>query len=133
MKYLLVLLLLVNFPARANWELVAENNNGDTFFVDFQTLLKQGSRVKFWRLLNYSKPTDMSGLNVLSLRGRIEIDCNEQTSRILTATAHSQNYAKGSELWALSSDELDGKWTHTVPNSTMWIILQRVCKTPAKP
>jgi hypothetical protein len=132
MKYLLVLLLLVNFPARANWELVAENNSGDTFFVDFQTLLKQGSSVKFWRLLNYSKPADMSGLKVLSLRGRIEIDCKEQTSRILTATAHSEKYASGSVLWTLSSDEIDNRWTHTVPNSTMWTILQRVCKAPAR-
>ena len=132
MKYLLALVMLVNFPVMANWELVSENQNGQTFFVDFQTLRKDGNRVKFWRLLNYPKPLDIKGLNILSLRSRTEVDCKEETSRILTLTAHSQQYASGSELWTETPDELDNKWTYTVPNSTMWIILQKVCKAPVR-
>lgn len=130
MKYLLVLMMLVNLPVMANWELVSENENGQTFFVDFQTLRKEGNRVKFWRLLNYSKPLNIKGLNILSIRSRTEVDCKEETSRILTLTAHSQQYASGSELW--TEDEPDNKWIYAVPNSSFWTIFQQVCKAPAR-
>jgi hypothetical protein len=133
MKYLLVFLMLVNFPARANWEWVTENENGVDFFVDFRTLRKDGNRVKFWRVMNYPKPVSAKGQNISSFRSRYEVDCKEETSRVLTVTAFSQKDARGTDLGTETYSEFDTKWEHIVPNSSMFTVLNRVCKTPVKP
>jgi len=133
MKYLFVLLLLVNFPARANWEWVSENENGVNFFVDFRTLRKDGNRVKFWRIMNYPTPINLKGQSIFSMRSRYEVDCKEDTYRTLTVTAFSQKDARGTDLGTETYGEFDSKWEHIVPTSSMFTVLNRVCKTPVKP
>ena len=132
MKYLLVFLMLVNLPAWSNWEWVSENENGVEIFVDFRTLRKDGNRVKFWRVTNYPKPVSAKGQNISSFRSRYEVDCKEETSRVLTVTAFSQKDARGTDLGTETYSEFDTKWEHIVPNSSMRTVLNAVCKAPAR-
>ena len=132
MKYLLVLVMLVNLPVLANWEKVTENDSGSEFLVDFQTLRKDGNRVKFWRVLNYSKAVKLNGQDVLSFRSRTEVDCKEETYRFLTITAYSQRNARGEDFGTHTYSEFDSKWEHVPPTSAMWTVLNAVCKAPAR-
>lgn len=132
MKYLLALVMLVNLPVLANWEKVTENDNGSEFLVDFKTLRKDGNRVKFWRVLNYSDAVKVNGQDVLSLRSRTEVDCKEETSRLLTITAFSQRNARGEDFGTHTFSEVDTKWLHIPPTSAMWTVFNAVCKAPAR-
>ena len=123
-KYLFLMLMLIASPAWADWDFVTGNSYDSKFFIDFQTLRKDGNRVKFWQLMNFSVPNNIGGQNVFSFRSREEIDCKEETARTLTITAFSEKDGEGRNL---GSEGESSKWVHIAPSSTKWTILTRVC------
>lgn len=130
MKYLLALLMLIASPAWADWEFVVETESGTQVFIDFQTVRKEGNRVKVWQLTNYSKlEFTPSGLGVVSLRTRFEIDCKEETFLILAIAAFSEKNAGGKML---GEEGESNKWVHIVPRSTQSAVSNKVCKAPAR-
>jgi hypothetical protein len=130
MKYLLTLLMLFAPPAWADWDFVVETESGTQVFIDFQTVRKEGNRVKVWQLTNYLKPQKIpSGLEIFSLRTRYEFDCKDETSRMLAITAFPEQYAKGKEL---GHEGESNKWEHIAPRSTHSEVLKKVCKPPVR-
>ena len=130
MKYLLALLMLFASPAWAGWEFVVETVSGTQIFIDFQTVRREGNRVKVWELANYPKPLNTpSGLEIFSLRTRYEFDCKEETSRMLAITAFPEQYARGKEL---GHEGESNKWEHIAPRSTHSEVLKKVCKPPIR-
>ena len=129
MKYLLALLMLITSPAWAGWELVAKNADGVQFFIDFQTIRKEGKRVKVWQLTNLSSPIVSKGIEIFSLRARYEFDCNKEQIRMLTITAFSDIHAEGK---VLKNQEGDLNWDDIAPETVTWAVLQSVCKAPAR-
>jgi hypothetical protein len=130
MKYLLAFAMLISSPAWADWDFVVETESGTQVFIDFQTVRKEGNRVKVWQLTNYLKPQKIpSGLEIFSLRTRYEFDCKDETSRMLAITAFPEQYAKGKEL---GHEGESNKWEHIAPRSTHSEVLKKVCKPPVR-
>jgi hypothetical protein len=45
--------MLIATPAWTGWEHVVKDEDGARFLIDYQTIRRDGSKVKFWQLVNY--------------------------------------------------------------------------------
>ena len=77
---LMLLLIVVSSSAMAEWDKVATDVNGDTYYADFDTIRKSGNMVKMWVMedLRFAEELD-----VLSARHKEEFDCNKKQYRRL--------------------------------------------------
>jgi hypothetical protein len=125
MKILITFLFLISSPVWANWEFVADNDNGTHFLVDFQNIRKEGNYVRAWVLTNFAKPQRVSGRDILSLRSRYELNCPKEQIRNLAIQAFSNRNASGEVIGA---DDSSGNWYEPAPRTPDWEILKSVCK-----
>ena len=125
MKYLLTLVMLIASPVWADWSLVTENDNGTKFYIDYSTIRKDGNLRKVWEVTNFKNSETFNGAVYLSVRARAEYDCKEERKRPLTTTAHSGLLAQGDVVWI---SESPGNWNYAAPNTSVFEILQRVCR-----
>lgn len=128
MKYLLVLVMLITAPAQAGWTKV-NSSNGTDFYIDFATVKAEGTKRTTWQLTNYSTPQSLVDVYYLSSSARVEFDCKEEKSRLLTITVFSMRNADGKPL--LTVDE-PTKWSDIAPYTTARGILNTVCKLTAR-
>ena len=59
MKKLLLLLisLLISFNSYGGWAYFGDNADGDTFYIDIETIKEHGGYVYWWRMIDLVKPT----------------------------------------------------------------------------
>ena len=76
MKYLLALLMLFAPPAWAGWTFVTQDVNENSFFLDFETLRKDGNLRKVWQKVELAKANKFEWV---STRQRNEFDCKNET------------------------------------------------------
>jgi hypothetical protein len=129
LKFCLLAFVMVASPAWAGWEHVAEQENGARFLIDYQTIRKDGNKVKFWQLVNFPTPQTFGEFKYLSTRSRQEYDCKQEQRRFLTATLFESWNAKGEKLLTIEEAE---KWQEIPPETVGRAILQKVCKAPAR-
>ena len=129
MKYLLALVMLIASPAWAGWEHVVQDEDGARFLIDYQTIRKDGNKVKFWQLVNYQKPGTFGEVKYVSTRSRQEYDCKQEQKRVLTFAAFDTWNANGKAVFTL---EETGNWTEIPPETIVWEIMKKVCKAPAR-
>jgi hypothetical protein len=111
MRLLPLMLLVVCFSASADWKKIKEMDE-TSFYVDFDTVVRQGNIRQFWSLRN-SSVADKDG--VLSLRMFEEHDCKGRRFRFLDITAHSELWAGGRILYNFSN--IDDPWTRIPPDT----------------
>ena len=122
-KLLLTLLasLLFTGAAWAKWEKVSENDYGD-FYIDPETIRKDGSLVRVWEIQNLIQ-RDKDG--ELSVRMRVEYDCKQERYRNLSFSTHSEAMASGRIL--MNSGGGNFPWRDTPPGSPSETNLKIVC------
>ena len=125
MKYLFLLLMLIVSTAWAGWEHVVQDEDGARFLIDYQTIRKDGNKVKFWQLVNYSIPQTLGEIKYLSTRSRQEYDCKQEQKRVLTVTAFDTWNADGK---AVVKEEETGKWQEIPPETVVRVIMEKVCR-----
>jgi len=127
MRRLTVLLALTfsvmfSSPSFAEWTKVAENVDGDTYYVDFSTIKKNGGYVYYWRVRDYLKPDPFGDLSNKHL---YELDCNIPIKeRSLSATYHTEPMGKGPPS---ATDNTTSEWYYWTPNSVGGYRVERVC------
>jgi len=121
-KYLIALLMLISCSAWADWVYISESSNGGKFYIDPETIRKDGNMRKVWELQNYSSK-DKYGVS--SLKTRYEYDCKKERYQSLTISLHSETMARGTTIQVKTFP--DGDWTDIAPNTIVDTILQIVC------
>ena len=106
--------------AFAEWTYVAENAK-DNFYIDYDTIRKDGNLRKFWLVHNFNQKER----GAMSIRSREEIDCKEEHGRTLSLSAHSESMANGKKIMEEFSPE--DPWRDRPPGSVGSIILKTVC------
>ena len=71
-----------------NWKEVAENSDGDSFYVDVDNIKKHNGLVYFWMLTDLIEPFQ-SGTN--SYIDKNKVDCIEEKRTWLSSTSYSQS------------------------------------------
>jgi hypothetical protein len=122
-KVIFTFALFICVPVFADWKYIAsENNSGNEFFLDFETLRKEGNLRRIWQVIHF-KPDHQNGW--VSMQSRMEFDCKNETVQSLTRMAFSDKFAAGKMLF--KSDEIGTK-SHIPPNSVALSQLEEVCK-----
>lgn len=120
--------MLISNSVWADWTKLSEGEGID-FYIDFDTVKVEGNHRKVWELLNFSKPQNRNGQELLSIRIRVEYDCKEDKSRVLAGTAFPRYFAGGIPIE--TSGEISN-WKDLAPSSTGWVSLKSVCKVSAR-
>ncbi len=128
MKYLLTLVVMMISPAWAEWTYVTSSESGGDRFIDVETIRKEGNLRRVWQLINFEKPNQY-GWN--SQRGRIEIDCKNETVQVLSSVAFAEKFASGKSLFETRKLDHEGP-SDIPPDSVMWSIKEKVCKLPIR-
>ena len=114
--------LMFASPAYADWEKIGKNFEGDTFYVDFDRIRKNGGYVYFWELGDWLKLTS-DGYS--SFKSYVQGDCEIFRFKYLSTSFHKQPMGEGSEN---TDSTPDTEWTYPPPNSVDEFILKRVCR-----
>ena len=115
--------LMFASPAYADWVKVGENVKGNTFYVDFDRIRKNGGYVYYWDLADYLEPLE-SGM--LSTKGYYKGDCEMFRYKYLSFSYYKQPMGEGS---GDTDSTPDTEWRYPSPNSIREYILKGVCRT----
>jgi len=106
----------------AKWTEVSTTVDGDTFYIDFETIRKNDSYFYYWQLLDRIKPTSFGDLSTKRL---YEVDCNiPHRERSVAATYHTQPMGRGNPS---TTDNSTSEWYYYAPDSSGKIAIELVC------
>ena len=122
-KLTLLLLLMVSTNLFAEWTRVTESADGDmTVYADSETIKRKGRKVKIWRLFDFKKVQKLENDRYLSSVGRLEYDCEEETSAVLDIYWYSGNMRQGDIVYSSTTkDEAESVMPGSI-NETLLII-----------
>ena len=116
---ILMLAMMFSSTSFAEWTKVSENVDGDTSYVDFETIKEGGGYVYFWVLQDHLKP---STNGVLSVKLYREVDCDiPRKSRVLSYLFYKESMGKGSQE---SLTPKEPEWDYPPPGSSIEVILE---------
>lgn len=124
MKYWLALLMLISAPAWAGeWKKVAQSaDHGYVYYIDDETIKKDGSYRRFWLLGDFKTK---GPLKELSEKSRYEVDCKEERSRFLTLLLYSGNMGTGQVVQIVDKPD---NWSYIPPETSGSAVMQYVCR-----
>ena len=101
----------------AAWIEITRNASGTvTYYLDEESLRREGDKVTFWDKRVVSDDPDFK-----EMRGYTEMDCSKTRYRTLMITGYDN---KGRSF----TDQEPGQWQHIEANSAMAVFQERVCK-----
>ena len=129
MKHLTLILtlffstLMIASPAYADWEEMGENENGTTFYVDFDRMRTNGSYVYYWQLSDFLEPINYG---VLSDKTYKQGDCEMFRYKNLSYSFYKTPMGEG--VIFLSDSNPNPEWVYPPLNSVYEYILKKVCE-----
>ena len=121
--FTLVFTVMFSSTSFAGWTKLGEGVNGDTFYVDFERIRKQGGYVYYWSLRDLLKPDKWRNL---SDKTYVEGDCNKFRLKWLSLSFHKEPMGGGTGDVQEPVKEHQG-WKYPSPNSAYETILKQVC------
>ena len=119
-KIFFMMMILTSHSAFAAWTQFSETNER-VYFVDLDTLKKEGNTRIFWRLTNYktrNKFGDLSG------RRKELLDCTKEATQTLSFASFAEPFAGGMSTSTLNPAP---EWTHIPPNTVDDTLMRLVC------
>ena len=100
------------------WMKATEGADGTVFYIDRDSIKKEGSLIRVWELqdLKAKGPLEEKSRRVL-----VEYDSKNERRRVLSFSFHGESMGAGVTL---KSDQTPGKWTMVVPNTTAAVVFQ---------
>ena len=121
MKKLILILVLLSFPAWGKWVAININSAGNTIYIDDEFILKKGSYVYYWELENYKKIDEFGDMSAKIYK---EVDCIKYGFNTLQYFTYTKPMGKGD----LTSDfNPPKKWTYPPTNSSLYHSLRIAC------
>jgi len=128
MKTLLLIfsLLLVTTSVFAEWKFYDLSKSGGMNYYDNSSISRNGDKVKVMHYANFSQDDELTKLTKMSsARVLYEIDCVNETRKILEFKAFSKTDLKGDMSDAMNSKpEIE----NIVPDSIGAVLMKLVCK-----
>ncbi len=122
MKKLLILLfsLLISFNSYGEWKELGKDVDGDTYYIDTDTIKEHEGYVYWWVLSDYIKPNEYGDI---SLKTYVEGDCEVNRYKWLSLISYKQPMGEG----VGGADNPTGEWRYAPPDSIGGGILKYVC------
>lgn len=117
--------IVFSSPSYAEWFKVAENVNGDTFYVDVDRIREHDGYVYFWSLRDYLKPDQWGDFSSKNYR---QGDCNLFRFKALSSVFHKQ--PMGGDVGDIIEPIGDNaNWEYPAPNTVNERILSIICSS----
>ena len=100
---------------------MGENEDGDTFYVDFERIKKHDGYFYYWILRDYLVPGEYS--RDLSSKVYHQGDCKLFRYKTLSYSFHKEPMGGGTDVVKYP----DKQWTYSPPNSSFETVLKKVC------
>ena len=117
-------IFLLNVNLKADWKKITQSSNGQSFYVDMETIIESKGFVYFWELIDYKKEDEYGDK---SAKIYIEADCIKYKFKWVKLSYHKEAMAKD-EVKVQSPSNLVADWQFPHQNSTSMIVLDFVCK-----
>jgi hypothetical protein len=126
--FMLILVVFHTLNCWGEWSYIVEQpitseqiHDAETeYYVDYQTVKKEGDYVYFWELVNFSKPD-----SIKSVKGRIKLDCESSRILRLKRIFYSQPMGKGVPTNNLNPNL---KWEDLSPDSAYATVAKNLCE-----
>ena len=124
--YLILLIISKLFlvEAKAEWTKVTESNNGQTFYVDLQTIHEKEGQIFFWELIDYKFQDEYGDL---SAKIFIQGDCSKLSFKWLKLSYHKDSMGRDMVVDQKPS-KLVSQWQYPKIHTTSMKVLDFVCK-----
>ena len=124
--YLILLIISKLFlvEAKAEWTKVTESNNGQTFYVDLQTIHEKEGQIFFWELIDYKFQDEYGDL---SAKIFIQGDCSKLRFKWLKLSYHKDSMGRDMVVDQKPS-KLVSQWQYPKTHTTSMKVLDFVCK-----
>jgi len=122
MKKLLLLLvsLLLTFNSYGEWTKVTKDDDGDSYYIDLNTIKKNDGYVYWWDFVNYVEPDD----GFMSLTSFLQGDCEIGRSKILSTTQYTESMLYGEYE---SDTPANPEWDYFPPETIGGYFLELSC------
>ena len=122
MKKILILVfsILISFNSYGEWEEFGKNVDGDTFYIDEDTIKEHNGYVYWWVLVDRLKPSE-SG--IMSGKTYTQGDCGVNQYKWLSIIQYKQPMGEGSS----ETITPPAKWKYPPPDSIGGGLLKYVC------
>ena len=122
MKKLLILLfsILISFNSYGEWKELGKDVDGDTYYIDTDTIKEHKEYVYYWVLSDYLKPL---GGRYMSSKVYYQGDCGVNRLKYLSVIFYEQPMGGGSGETNNPPDE----WKYPSPDSIVGGMLKYVC------
>jgi len=109
----------VMFPSSsyAKWVKVSETVSGDSFYVNTERLKIKGKYRYVWRMVNYSRGKSSLSFSL--------VDCDMGRKKDLKDIEFSKPMGEGTPL---DFSEDDPKWDYPIPDTSIGIVIDFICK-----
>ena len=120
---LTLLLSVIMFPVSSNaeWTKVIKNYAGNTFFIDFERILRKEGFIYFWSLRDRQNENHLGYLSTQVYR---QTDCKMSRFKILKYSFHEKQMGNDS---GTSLDTKNPNWEFPSPSSVEELLLKAIC------
>ena len=117
-----VLSMTVTHTALAyEWTVTASSTDGDTMYIDLDTIRQVNGFVYFWQMLDQVEPNKFGDLSATSY---VKTDCGVLRAQNLTSNFYNQSMARGNTS---STHNKKGDWLHLPLDSLGGVTLSLAC------
>ena len=117
-------IFLLNINLKADRKKITQSSNGQSFYVDMETIIESKGFVYFWELIDYKKEDEYGDK---SAKIYIEADCTNYKFKWIKLSYHKDAMA-GDDVKVQSPSNIVSDWQFPNKNSTSMIVLDFVCK-----
>ena len=119
------LLFTVMIPSTsfAEWTSVTKNVNGESFYLDYERIKKNGGYIYFWRLRDFLKPDKWGDF---SSKVYTQGDCKLFRNKPLSVSFHKEPMGGGTGE-VLEPTGKWANWKYPTPDSVNETLLNEVC------
>jgi len=123
-KLIFTLLMFLSYSAWAEWVLVAASaSNGNQYYIDPATIRREGTLLRYWKLVNLKVRDKFDG--DMSWRTRDEIDCKKERWRFTSMTTFSESMLGGRMTSNINVP--NGEWSDIAPDTVYADVMAYVC------
>ena len=121
-----VLLLMIGLSterARAEWTR-AGSNDGSVYYVDRDSIVRNGSHAWMWNLTDYRDVQSWEGHTFLSSSAKFEYDCSGARSRVIVEDGYSEHMGNGQKAYTVKGPR---PWQQAMPGTRSQEKLRIAC------
>ncbi len=122
MKKLTILLfsILISLNSYGEWIKFYEDDSGNTFYMDKDTIKEHNGYVYWWRMNDRLKPDKYGDMSVKSY---VQGDCGVNRLKVISIIYYKQPIGRGSG----ETDNTPGEWMYPSPDSISGGMFKYVC------